>query len=45
VFLEKVPIDRLGWELMVQALWTMLFLWLARTMYLRGVRRYSGFGG
>jgi ABC-2 type transport system permease protein len=45
VFLEKVPIDRLGWELLVQALWTLLFFWLARTMYQRGVRRYSGFGG
>jgi ABC-2 type transport system permease protein len=45
VFLNKVPDELLGRELMMEGLWLIGLIVLCRWMYLRGVARYSGFGG
>lgn len=45
VFLGKVPQDQLGTELLIEFAWLVFFILLARWMYARGLRRYSGFGG
>ncbi|MFO0921570.1 MAG: ABC-2 family transporter protein [Pirellulales bacterium] len=45
VFLGKVGDDRLMVELGLEFGWMVFFIVLARIMYARGVRRYSGFGG
>ncbi len=45
VFLEKIPPDRLWFELGVEAVWMMFFLVLSRVLMHRGFKRYSGFGG
>jgi len=45
VFLGKVQ----GWDLVVALLvefvWVVFFAWLARSLYRRGLRRYSAYGG
>jgi ABC-2 type transport system permease protein len=45
VFLQKIEGPELAWGLGLEAFWTLLFVILARIMYARGVKRYSGFGG
>ena len=45
VFLGKVTGDDLLIGLGVEAAWVIFFIFLARWMYKRGVKRYSGFGG
>lgn len=45
VFLEKVPVDRLWWEVGVETAWVVFFAVLCRALLHRGYRRYSGFGG
>ncbi|MCA9162825.1 MAG: ABC-2 family transporter protein [Planctomycetales bacterium] len=45
VFLEKIEGPDLVWGLWVEAAWLAFFIVLARFMYWRGVKRYSGFGG
>ena len=45
VFLGKVPADSLWLEIAIEAAWVVVLLLLARWLYLRGLRRYSGFGG
>jgi ABC-2 type transport system permease protein len=45
VFLGRVPAERLWWDLAIEAVWVLGLAVLARWLYLRGVRRYSGFGG
>ena len=43
--LGKVPRDELYWGLGIEAFWVVFFIAMARVMFRRGVRRYSGFGG
>jgi ABC-2 type transport system permease protein len=45
VFLEKVDRGEMYWGLMIEAAWVVAFIGLARIMWARGVKRYSGFGG
>lgn len=45
VFLNKVPEDQLWFEIGVEAVWVIVFVVLARVLYARGLRRYSGYGG
>lgn len=45
VFLGKVPREQLLSELAIEVAWLVFFIVLARWMYARGLRRYSGFGG
>ena len=45
IFLEKIEPGRLWIELAIEALWLLFFIALARTLYSRGLKRYSGFGG
>lgn len=45
VFLGKIERDELWRELGVEALWLVALIMLARVLYARGIRRYSGFGG
>jgi ABC-2 type transport system permease protein len=45
VFLGKVPREELLGELAIEVAWLVFFIVLARWMYARGLRRYSGFGG
>lgn len=45
VFLGKVEGPELVKGLIVQAVWLVFFIVLARVMYWRGIKRYSGFGG
>ena len=45
VFLGKIEGEELARGLLVQLAWLIFFIGLARMMYWRGVRRYSGFGG
>jgi len=45
VFLGKVSGPDLAWALAVETGWLLFFVVLARAMYARGVRRYSGYGG
>ncbi len=45
VFLGKIHGTRLAWGLVVQLGWLLFFVWLCRTAFRRGVRRYSAFGG
>ncbi len=45
VFLGKVDRDVLWRELGIEALWLVGLVVLARLLYARGVRRYSGYGG
>lgn len=45
VFLGKIPRDELWSQLGVECLWLITLVALARLLYLRGLRRYSGYGG
>ena len=45
VFLEKVSGAELAWGLALQAAWVVFFMVTARVAFVRGVRRYSAFGG
>ena len=45
VYLEKIPADRLWWEIGVAAVWAAFFIVLSRVLMRAGFRRYSGFGG
>lgn len=45
IFLEKITGQQLVIELLVELAWTIFFIVLARWLFARGVRRYSGFGG
>lgn len=45
IFLGKVDEDRLWTEIGVEVLWLIALIALARLLYSRGVRRYSGYGG
>lgn len=45
IFLGKVPPELLWIELITGFLWLIALACLAKLLYLRGVRRYSGYGG
>ena len=45
IFLGKVDASELWWQIAVEALWLVAFVILARVLYRRGLKRYSGFGG
>jgi ABC-2 type transport system permease protein len=45
VFLGKISGAELAQGLLIEAAWLVFFIILARVMYHRGVKRYSGFGG
>lgn len=45
VFLGKLSGAELARGLLIEAAWLIFFIGLARVMYHRGVKRYSGFGG
>ncbi|GAB5403663.1 MAG: ABC-2 family transporter protein [Aureliella sp.] len=45
IFLGKIPHDDLWLELGTGILWLIALVALARFLYLRGLRRYSGYGG
>ena len=45
VFLGKIPEERLGQELLIEAAWLLFFVLLARWLWWRGTARYSAFGG
>ncbi len=45
VFLGRIPPERLWLDLAIEAMWVLGLGVLARWLYLRGLRRYSGFGG
>lgn len=45
IFLGKIPRHELAFELCIEVAWLLFFVFLARWMYARGLRRYSGFGG
>ncbi len=45
VFLGKVEPDRLWLEIGIEVAWLMFFVVLARMLYARGLKRYSGYGG
>lgn len=45
VFLGKIPMENLWREVALEAAWVVVLIILARWMYARGLRRYSGFGG
>ncbi|MEM7473410.1 MAG: ABC-2 family transporter protein [Planctomycetota bacterium] len=45
IFLGKVPEDELWQQIGIEFVWLLVMIALARFLYARGVRRYSGFGG
>jgi ABC-2 type transport system permease protein len=45
IFLEKIPASQLLSQLAIEFLWLGLFIALARWMFARGLKRYSGYGG
>lgn len=45
VFLGKVSGAALGWGLLLQLAWSVVFIVLSRWLFARGLRRYSAFGG
>lgn len=45
VFLGKVPQDQLWTEIGLELLWVVVLVVVARVLYARGLRRYSGYGG
>lgn len=45
VFLGKIPEDQVWTQLGIEALWLVGAIVAARTLYARGVKRYSGYGG
>jgi ABC-2 type transport system permease protein len=45
VFLGKVRGEALAWGLAIELFWAVAFAWLARWMYVRGLKRYGAYGG
>jgi len=45
VFLGKITGAALWRGILIQAIWVVVFIMLSRFAYLRGIQRYSGFGG
>jgi ABC-2 type transport system permease protein len=45
VFLGKVPAENLWLEIAIELVWVVVLVFIARILYARGLRRYSGFGG
>lgn len=45
IFLEKIPSSELAAQLAIEVLWLGVFIGLARWMFARGLKRYSGYGG
>lgn len=45
IFLGKIPPEALWNEIAAEAVWMVAFILLARVLWARGVKRYSGFGG
>jgi len=45
IFLGKIPAEQLWWQVGTEALWLLGLIGLARVLYLRGLKRYSGYGG
>ncbi len=45
IFLGKVPQDELAAGIAIEIAWLVFFIFLARYMYARGLKRYSGYGG
>ncbi len=45
VFLGKVSGSEMYWGLFAEFLWVIFFIVMARVLWHRGVKRYSGFGG
>ncbi len=45
IFLGKVPEEDLWREIGIECIWLVVLITIARLLYARGVRRYSGFGG
>lgn len=45
IFLGKIPDEDLAMEMAIEAAWLAFFIVLCRVAYLRGMNRYSGFGG
>ena len=45
IMLGKISVDQLPKELLIQATWIGVLLFLNRLAFHRGVRRYSSFGG
>lgn len=45
VFLQKITGADLVWGMWMQVAWLIVFVFLARWAFHRGVKRYSGFGG
>ena len=45
IFLGLVPEEQLWFELAIEVAWVLFFILASRLMLVRGLRRYSGFGG
>ncbi|MCA9135648.1 MAG: ABC-2 family transporter protein [Planctomycetales bacterium] len=45
IFLGKIPEEELATEMWIEAAWLTFFIVLCRFAYVRGLKRYSGFGG
>ncbi len=45
IFLGKIPADELWWQVGAEALWLLFLIGTARMLYMRGLKRYSGYGG
>jgi len=45
IFLGKIPADILWREIAIEAAWVIALTFLAKWLYRRGLRRYSGYGG
>ena len=45
VFLGKIKGAALLWGLVAEAVWAVIFLFLARYLYARGLKRYGAYGG
>ena len=45
IFLGKIPEDEVWWQIGIEIAWLLAAICVARTLYARGLHRYSGFGG
>ena len=45
IFLGKIDPSELVRELCIEASWLLFFIVFSRILWIRGTRRYSGFGG
>jgi ABC-2 type transport system permease protein len=45
IFLGKIQGPRLGQELLIACAWVVIMILVARWLYVRGLRRYSAYGG